>query len=88
MKVEAGRRLEVGFPLTIGNRKMCVVSEVLLFYDDNGVAFAGLVSPVALIVFEGSLEYSLPLEEGSKVTLEDLILKDPSIQEKLAFYKI
>jgi hypothetical protein len=88
MNLKADRRLEVGSPVMVGNRKMFVVSEVLLFHDDNGVAFAGLLSPVALIVFEGSLEYSLPLEEGSKVTLEDLILKDPSIQEKLSFYKI
>jgi hypothetical protein len=84
MDLDAERRLDVGSPLMVGDRKMCVVSEIVSFQGDKGVVFAILISPVALIVFEGSQHYALSLVEGSEVTLEDLIVRDPSLRDKLS----
>jgi hypothetical protein len=63
---------------------MCVVSEVISFYTGHYVVFAILISPIALVVFEGSQKYALSLVDELEVTIEDLIIREPSLREKLS----
>jgi hypothetical protein len=81
---EARRNLELSTPLTVGDRILFVVSEILSFCNEKGTLLAIVASPAALIVFEESRLYARPLEDGSEVTLEELILREPSLREKLS----
>jgi len=83
MGLGANRRLEVGPSSVVGNREMCVVSEVITFFASHHVVFAILISPIVLVVFEDSQKYALSLVDKSEVTIEDLIIKEPSLREKL-----
>jgi len=83
MGLGANRRLEVGPSLVVGNREMCVVSEVITFFASHHVVFAILISPIVLVVFEDNQKYALSLVDKSEVTIEDLIIKEPSLREKL-----
>ncbi|MDA4112005.1 MAG: hypothetical protein OK439_05660 [Thaumarchaeota archaeon] len=84
MKFDMSRGLEVGDALVIGLRKFYVVSDVLSIKSLTGMVFGIMVSPVALVVFEGDQSYAFSLTEGKDVSIEDLIGKEPSLKEKLS----
>jgi hypothetical protein len=85
MKIDTERRLELASPMVAGNRTIIVVSELLSMRSQMNMIFAILVTPIALIILEGIQHYAISLTKESTMSIKELMLEEPMLQEKLSF---
>ena len=84
MDLEVKKDLEISPSLTVGDRRIFVACERLVISAwESHLIFGMLISPIYIMIIEHNLQYAISLQDGTKVNLEELFLKYPSLKEKL-----
>lgn len=83
MGIKTETRLEISQPVSIGDRKVFVVSCVIVVTNKDGAKiFAGLVSPTSIIIEDRDSKYGFSLPGGKILDVDRLFLENPSLEKQ------